>query len=211
MGLVTNVAADSDTFAASIFPAAWTYFGRLESKFPGLYTDNSWRPSDYGYAAWAYDPGVAVNQSIMSTAGQINLVKLKLRSAQSITNAILHCGNTATLTAGQCFAALYQGGTLIGVTASQSTAWQTTGTKIMPLVGGPFNVAAGDIYVAFFANGSVLPTFARTAFSGVGNQGLALANSRFGSDTTNTGRTTTMPGTLGTVSAISEQWWAAVS
>lgn len=209
-GLITNVAADADTIAASVFPPNWTYFGRTQSQIAGFTAAaNIWQPTHYGQIAWAYDPALAINTSV-PTAGTISTVRLKLGAAASITNVVLYVQTGgATLTAGQCFAAIYQGGTLIGVTADQATAWQSSGSKVMPLVGGPFAVAAGDLVVAFYSNGSTQPNFSRASFSGAGNLNLTLAGSRFG--TADTGRTTSMPGTLGTITADSNDYWAGVS
>lgn len=210
-GLITNVLADSDTIPASVFPAAWTYFGRTQSQWPGLSSivSNAWGPSDHGLIAWSYDPSLAAGATIVATGGTICTVRLKLAVAASITKVCLYCTTTSSLTSGQCFAAIYQGGALVGVTADQSGVWNTAGFKAMTLVGGPFSVTSGDVIVAFFANGGPLPTFARAAQLGVGNVNLTLANSRYG--TADTGQTTSMPGTLGTIGASSADYWAAVA
>lgn len=212
-GLVTNVLADGDTIAASVFPSTWTYFGRTQSQWPGLSSiaSSTWSPGDHGLVAWSYDPSLVSSATILGVAGTVYTVRMKLATAASVTNVCLYTTTTATLTAGQCFAAIYQGGTLIGVTADLSGSWNTSGFKESALVGGPFPVTAGDVIVAFFANGGTLPTFARAAQLGIGNVNLSLANSRYGADSVNTARTTSMPGTLGTLTSQSADYWAALS
>lgn len=174
---------------------------------------DTWDAPDHGYIAWAFDPALAVNGVILGTAGTVSVVRLHVPVAATVTNVVLF-GTTAggTLTASQCMAGLYQGGNLIGTTASQATNWQTAGLYTMPLTGGPFQVNAGDVYVAFFANGTTLPSFA-TAGGATGyaiiNAGIAATASRFG--TADTGRTTTLASSLGTIAAAVTAYWAALS
>lgn len=171
-----------------------------------------WLPQDHGLLAWSYDPVIAAASSIMSTAGRVECVRLKMASAAPITNIHLQCATAgATLTSGQCFAAVFQSGALLGVTADQATNWQSTGEKKMALAGGPFPATLADVIVAFYANGTTLPTWARQAGTGPVNANLAAANARYGFDSVNTGRTTSMPSTLGTLAALGLAWWVGVS
>lgn len=167
-------------------------------------------PVDANVLAWAYDPVMAPNSTALATAGTVYVIKIHCPVAISVTNIIMQVVTQgSSLTSGQCFAALYQSGSLLGTTADQATAWGTTGGKTMAISGGAVNVAAGDVYVAVFFNGTTGPAFSRAAnISGI-NGALAAASSRFG--TADTGRTTTMPGTLGTVAALSVSYWAALS
>lgn len=174
---------------------------------------DAWAPADHGMDAWAYDP-VLVSTQTVSVAGTLYAQRLKRRSATSVTNVILHVGTAgSSLTAGQCFAALYTGaGVLVAVTADQSGSWNSTGVKTMALVGGPYALAAGDYYVAYFSNGTTPPSFGRvstTGGSGGANTGLTAPNLRACS--ADTGLTTAMPSTMGaqTVSAI--VGWAAIA
>lgn len=173
---------------------------------------NTWLPADHGLIAWAYDGSQARGALVIPTAGLVHTVRLKIRKATSITN--IHLITTATcasLTSGQCFAGIFQGGTLIGVTADQSTAWLSTGEKKMALASGPFPVAVGDLIVAAYANtAGTLPTFScGSNFLSLLNVNLTAANSRFA--TADTGRTTTFPGTLGALTAASHGIWMGVS
>jgi hypothetical protein len=79
----------------------------------------------------------------------------------------------------------------------------------MPLVGAPIAAAAGDVYVAFFFNGTTGPTLPRSNGNALVNVGLAKASSRYA--TADTGCTTTLAGTLGTLTALSVSYWAGLS
>jgi len=115
----------------------------------------------------------------------------------------------STLTASQCLAGLYQSGTLLGTTADQSTPWSSTGYKTMAISGGAVAVVAGDVYVAFFANGTTLPTLLRGFNNTAVNGSLASPNLRFA--TADSGRTTSFPASMGSQSATALTYWAAVS
>lgn len=179
--------------------------------------DLGWQPGDQGLLAWNYDIGGAASggSTALTTAGTVYVMAVPVRSQISVTNilAVLTV-NGATLTAGQCFAALYAGagGTLIGQTADQASAWGAGAVKVvtMALSGGPFLVQPGIVYVAMWFNGTTGPTFFKTgSSSATANVSLAAAASRFG--TANTSVTTTAPGTLGAVSAASNGYWVALS
>jgi hypothetical protein len=169
-------------------------------------------PGDHGLLAWNYDPVYHSGSagSLLGTAGTIYVMKLHV-PACSVTNVIMYCTTAGnTLTSGQNFAGLYQGGALIGATADQTTAWGSGGLKTMALASGPFTIAAGDAYIAAFSNGSTVPQFARTSnLSALINAGITATASNFGS--ADTGRTSTFPATLGTISAAGNAFWAALS
>ena len=177
-----------------------------------------WAPADNGYISWAYDPAIAASagSAVLATAGKLYVTAVPLRVAQNITNIVtILTGNGGTLTSGQCFAALYQGagGSLLGTTADQATAWGSGAVKVvtMAISGGAVAAAAGILYVAFWFNGTTGPTFFQTNGNAtIVNAGLAAASARWG--TADTGRTTTAPGTLGTITAATApNYWAALS
>lgn len=173
---------------------------------PGL-----WSPSNVGMKAWTFDPANVSGQSPV-TAGALNLSMVYLPDPALITNVVLIVGSAGvTLTASQCFAALYSGaGNLVDVTADQSTAWASTGVKAMALAAGPVSLAAGYYYVGLFSNGSTQPSFSRVLTAAfVANAGTAAPNLRFA--TANTGLTTAMPATLGAQTASGTAYWAALS
>lgn len=173
-----------------------------------------WSALDSNYLAWNYPPTLAASASLLVGAGLVHLMAMKLPKAAQITNVIAYLSNAGvTLTPGQCFAAVYgPDRALLGVSADQAASWVTPGLKVIPLAGGPFFCQPGIIRVALFANGSTMPGFIRNISNAPqANAGLAAANSRWGTDSTNTGRTTTMPATIGTIAAAAADFWAAVS
>lgn len=209
LGNVDNTADAAKTFTESQITGL---VADLAAKYP---TASTYLPSDLGYLAWTQDPNSCRDNSALTTAGRVQLTRLIRVPAGSITNlemCILAAG--ATLTAGQCFAALYSvaTGALLGTTADQAAAWVSTGSKTMPISGGPVSWAGGDLWVAVFYNGTTGPGFLRPPSGASGNGKAAAASARFTRDSTNTGRTTTMPGTLGTL-ALDNTFchWAALS
>jgi hypothetical protein len=191
---ITNLVAD---LAAKV-PIASTYL-----------------PADLGYSAWTQDPNSCRDNSALTTAGRVQLTRLIRVPAGTITN-IEMCVVTigATLTAGQNFAALYSvaTGALLGTTADQAAAWVVAGSKTMAISGGAISWGGGDLWVAVFYNGTTGPAFLRSLSGASANGKAAAASARFTRDSVNTGRTTTMPGTLGTL-ALDNTFchWAALS
>jgi hypothetical protein len=170
-----------------------------------------WAPEDHNLITWTQDPATCAAGQLIPTAGQVQFARIHLPEAKTITNILLFVSAAGvTLTSGQCFAALYNSSkALIAATADQATNWQSTGTKTMALSGGAQALAAGDYLVAFYANGSTLPTMLRGVSQSVVNAGLSASTSRYG--TADSGLTTAMPSTLGTLSGASNAWWAALS
>lgn len=171
-----------------------------------------WSPEDHNLITWTQDPATCAAGQIIPTGGQVQFARIHLPEAKTITNILLFISAAGTsLTTGQCFAALYNSSkALIGTTADQSVAWATTGTKTMALAGGAVACAAGDYFVAFYANSTgTLPTVLRGVSQSVVNAGLSASTSRYG--TADGGLTTAMPSTLGTLSGASNAWWAALS
>lgn len=170
------------------------------------------QPADHGLLAWNYDVSAANgSNTALATAGTLYVQKVFIPANMSVTNIVIYLAAAgSSLTAGQCFASLYQGGTLIGTTADQAASWASTGVKTMALAGGPFSVTAGSAYVALWFNGTTGPAPYRASGTSLFmNIGLSAATSRWG--TADTGRTTTAPGTLGTVAAAGVAYWAALS
>ena len=173
-------------------------------------------PLDHGFAAWAYDPYAAGTNQILSGNGILHLVRIPVRAPRTITNIVLYVGSAgATLTAGACWAGLYDSsGNRLGQTADQATAWTTTGTKTMAIAAGPLTLAEGNYWVAIVATGTTLPQFPRGSNVGgsIINVGLSAANTRFGTYGT-AGTYTTLPATItpASISNNTAAWWAALS
>lgn len=185
---------------------------------PSSITTGGYLPSDAGYIGWSGDPATDIQAgTIMSTAGRLEVVRIKIPAGgQVVTNIVIHLTTSSTsLTAGQCFAALYTGTGAItgggGITADQSTNWLTGGLKVMPLtvaqtVSGPF------AYVGFFANtAGTLPTLSRmTNSSGaIIDAGQSAPAFRFAS--ADTGLTTAPPNNIGTQTAQGTAWWVGLT
>ncbi|MDX6480344.1 MAG: hypothetical protein QOG85_854 [Gaiellaceae bacterium] len=173
-----------------------------------------WIPADHGLLAWNGDVYcLASAGSTLAAAGTIYRVRLHIPEAMSITNIWCYVAVAgSTLTAGQCFCALYQGNTKLGQTADQAAAWVSAGVKTMALTGGPFAVTAGDIDIAVWFNGTTGPALATGGQNAatIMNVGLSLANSRWG--VCDTGITTTAPTNLITPSAaLGRSYWFGVS
>lgn len=176
-------------------------------------TPDVWVPSDYGLLGWSYPPEVVQNNAVVSN-GVVTLIKIKLSTAQTITNVIAHVTTAGSaLTSNQNFAALYNSsGNRLGVTADQSSAWASAGTKIMTLT-TPVSVSAGTYYVALLANASTPPAFGCTTGGSstmIANLGGTGASARFGSVLS---AQTSMPSSF-TPSAVSGSvaaFWAGLS
>jgi len=218
-GTTTYPGTALDTTATDIQPpstqaqsAGTSVFAANAKHVHPVYT---FQASDYGLITMAFDPATATTtNTALTTAGTMYVVKLHVPVPQNITSIDYHLvGGGSTLTSLQCFAVLYQAGLKLGITADQSTNFATAGYYSAAISGGPVAAAAGDAYVGFWFNGTTGPSLLRGLSGGTGaaNLGLAAASSRFG--TANTGLTTsgTAPGTLGTISALTTAYWAALS
>lgn len=167
---------------------------------------------DYGYKAWTFDPIIgfagAGNDAL---GGYLFLTAIPIRANTTVSNIVMQVMTAgATLTSGQCFAGLYSSaGNLLATTASQSTAWASTGFKTMALTGAPVSVSAGVVWVGLFSNGTTLPKFlaAVSTAGGIDVSPSTFKRSAYGS----TGNTTVMPSTWGTVNNHGYVFWAALS
>jgi hypothetical protein len=180
-----------------------------------------WIPSDHGFITWSFDPqqcGTTRNLSVGAAAGTLQLVRLKVPAASTITNIYLWLTVTGTtLTAGQNFVALYNSaGTLLRQSVDQASNWGSGAGLITMALSSPIAVAAGDYYVGLWWNGASGPTVisGETNASGLGafaNVNLSAPNFRFAT-TNDTGLTTTAPGTFGTQTAMQlATYWLALS
>lgn len=205
----SGVTYSSSTPAASSATAPTAGSATTVARSDHSHPRYDWQPADYSLISWAYDP-IAANTSSAPVAGTTYIVRLHMPVATTITNLhLIVSGGGSGMTSGQNFAGLYRSGALIASTSDQSTVWNSSGFKTMALSGGPVAVDAGDVYVAFFANASSMPTFLRgSGFSSI-NLGASSPNIRFA--TTDTGRTTSLANTLGTQTAANTPFWAALS
>lgn len=173
-----------------------------------------WYPSDQGMLSWTHDPANNVGAAILTTAGTVYMFAVPLRQITTVTSVIIGVQAAgATLTAGQNFAGLYDSaGNRVGITADQTTNWQSTGAKVMNLT-APALLQPGMYYVAVVANGTTLPTLTRgitDALGGVMNTNLTAATFRFSFGATGQ---TTLPATITMASRTSVMtcWFAAIA
>jgi hypothetical protein len=167
-------------------------------------------PTIHGYKGWSYDP-VNASGSATCGAGALYAARVSVPSPVSINSVVLFMQAAGvTLTSGQCFAGVWSAanGALIGLTANQSTAWESVGTKAMALTGGPFTVT-GDVYVGWWSNGTTQPKPLMAASGGQVNMGLSAPNFRF--CFFDTGLTTTAPSPLGTATVNVQSFWVAIA
>jgi hypothetical protein len=186
----------------------WSMSGLL------LATALAYRPmAPDGYLAANYDPLAIAGTFTLPTSGVLNLLKLTLPTAQTITNIAVYVGTAgATLTSGQNLLGLYDStGTLRGQTADQTTAWGTSGYKTAALT-SPYAAAAGVYYVGILAKGTTTPAFARTQIldSGLYNGTATGAGLRFASSGS---ALTALPGsvTLSGIAASANTFWAGLT
>lgn len=176
----------------------------------------SWQASDYGLAAMTYDPALIASTIAIPNGGKLYTVMVKVGAATTISTIWVYMSAIGSaLTSGENFAGVWQGigGTRIGITADQSTAWTTSGNVgvlQMPLTGGPLAVSAGDVAVGFYVNGTTGPTLSRANSTSVTNVNTPTNSPRFGISSAT--YTTTPPATLPTLTANNNTtWWVGLS
>lgn len=136
--------------------------------------------SDHAAKAWAYDPTMAVNSTVL-TSGSVQMSKVILRAGATISTIYYNVSSAGvTLTAGQNFVGLYDAaGNQVGVSADQAANWTSTGQKTTALV-TPAVLAAGSYCVAILSNGTTPPGLARATGQGTFvNFGLTTTTARY--------------------------------
>lgn len=182
--------------------------GSLDSRFAA-----SQVPADRGYLAWTQPLWAISATTALPAAGTVNLRRIRRVPAGPVTSILVYLGAAGSgLTSGQCFAALYTAaGALIGQTADQATPWASGGLKTMALTGGPFTVAAGDLYIAAWFNGTTGPSLVRSGFANATLTNIGLASPNLEAATANASVTTTAPSSLGAQTVTTLEWWAALA
>lgn len=184
----------------------------LEALFftnPSAYLkSSSWTEDEIGFKGWTYDPIICSTGAAL-IAGLLYLNRIKMRKSALITGLAINVQAAGiTLTAGQNFAGLWRAdGTLVAITVDQSGTWNSPGYQTMPLVGGPFQLAAGDYYAGLWANGATPPAFFRSTNSGPNMVNGQLTASNFRICTANAALTTTPPNPFGAQNPVSNSPW----
>jgi hypothetical protein len=171
-----------------------------------------WGPAEQwaGLKAAAFDPRLPINAT-GPTAGVISLIEVFVPESFTCSKIHLAIVTTAGVTLANSFAGLYDDqGNLIGVSADQSSSWQSTGAKEISLV-TPVAVQGGRrYYVAILVGSAVtMATFARGGNVATTNAG---APAPFRASTTGSGLTA-LPASisLAGVAASLPAIWAGLS
>jgi hypothetical protein len=176
----------------------------------GVPRNGNMTPADHNLICWSYDPVVASSSAspYNFNSGTARVTLLHVPYATTITNIHTYIQTAGTsITSGQSFAVLYDsaGTTQLGITADQSTAWASTGEKVMALTTPYVMVAPGYVKVLMWSVfGGAAPALARhpaTAATGIVNFGMSSPVLR--ASTADTGLTTTAPSSIGTQTATS--------
>lgn len=159
--------------------------------------------------AWNYDSEVAGTEFLV-TGGTVYLHKIIIPVASTITNILLGvttAGNTLTYAR----AALYNSaGTQVGITASQTTNWASTGSQVMALT-TPYSAAPGTYWVATLTTGTTQPKFAVSpGFRAAYEAGVSGATLRHGANATGQA---SLPATvtLASNTSTSDSMWVGLS
>lgn len=198
-------AAPSSTAPSSGGSSAWAKGDHIHPY------SNGFTAQDFGLLLWNYPIQFAGNSTIPAAAGTLQVVKIPVPVATSITNILVGVTSNGSSDEANCFAALFDGSkNLLAQTSDQSTAWKTQGVKQMALSSAQ-TVSPGYVYVAFWiGSATTLPGFARSSQgASLNNMLLSATNSFF--MTADTGKTTTAPSSLGTFTAINTAYWVGLS
>jgi len=175
----------------------------------------SFLPNDHGYLNWSSNPANCTGGG-NPAAGSVRMVKLpRLPQGYTISSVTAFVSTAGVaLTAGQCFAGIYDSaGTRQGVTADQSAVWNTTGLKNMALT-VPYAVPSqADMWAALLYNGtscSFAVAATVTGFNDLYNANLTAANARY---TIGPAAQTSLPASITMASRTnsSQATWMAVS
>lgn len=169
----------------------------------------SFLPSDHGLSAWTLDP-VTASSSTAPTAGVLYVMKIKVVTASTINSMGMHVATAGAGLTSSYLALLDSAGTRVGVTAAQTTTWQSSGWKVHALTAG-VAVTPGTYYGALLiGSGSTTPPLvARSSASSAVNANLTAPGLRFGASGT---AQTSVPAsvTLSAVAADSTAWFVGL-
>lgn len=173
-------------------------------------------PAAHGYQAWSWDVALTGSTGSVTTAGLQQLVRIPVPQTIVATNVDVIC-STLGATVANCFVGLHtSAGVLIGTSADQSTAFQSTGLKSSALVGGPFTIPGGPdqfVWGAFLCGSAgTMPSLLRVlANSSVAQENANLSAANFRICTNGTGLTALATFTPSANSAtVGLGYWVAI-
>lgn len=178
------------------------------------------QPDDLNFIDWSFDPMFATSTGTVPTSGLLYVQKMRMRTAKTITSIATITGATGTAPTNVGIAVFdANGNEYTGAAATPAPAtWNSLGEHPWTLT-TPAIVAAGAwFYVAFFVNGATSAAILRTNTSGLttaNNAGLSgtAANApatALRSSSANSG-ITTMPSSLGALTAVAQTWWFGIA
>jgi hypothetical protein len=166
-------------------------------------------PTDFGYAAWTYDPIMASN-STAPTGGVLYLSRIQIRSTITVSKVALGVVSVSgmSLTSGQCFIGIYDStGAKVATTADLSATITAAG-EIAVSLASSITLNAGFYWAGILLNGTT-PTIARCQgqINNLGSGQLTSATRRFGSyGSTQTSLPTSL--TLSSIGSVTTQnYW----
>lgn len=179
-----------------------------------------WVAEDNGFLASNFDPALA-NNGLLYTGGFVTATRIWIPETITVTNLVVWVPVAgATLTADQNWGGLYRSdNTLLAKTASQHTAWQSTGLKTMALTaeaGQSLTIPGGQgtwIYAALLANGTTKPSFGGRDIAGASTM-VNLNNTPatgYRSAYQAAGGLTALPATLGALLTYGGPPWFGLS
>lgn len=121
-----------------------------------------WLPSDVGLIAWNFDISLCQASTAAISRGPLYVARVRLTAPARISSIHLLVGTAGVgLISGQCFAALYAPDrTLLRQSVDQSANWMVAGPAVSMLE-SPVDVAAGDHFVGYWAQGTTGPALVR--------------------------------------------------
>lgn len=162
---------DTVTVRSTTVSGTWEVTSRTDKA-----RDAMWKPPDNKLLACNFPPRhITASRLLVTNTYQLN--KVRVPAGVTITNILCYV-TAAGVTLSAAAAAVYEtDGTKVGETASQTTAWQSTGLKTMAL-SSPVAAqdVARDVWVGYAAAGTTLPQMGMSSTFATANFGLAAAD-----------------------------------
>jgi hypothetical protein len=175
------------------------------------------KATDHNLVGWTFDPAMIQAGTVLPTAGLANVARVRALGA-TVTNIHFHfTAGGSVLTAGQCFAALYNdAGALLGagaITADQAANWGSGGFKTCPLTVAQGVTLYGWYRVLWWFNGTTGPTLSRgvNSSSVILNAGMNAPTLRYSSADAGLAAAGTAPANIGAQTGTPTAWWVGLS
>lgn len=136
----------------------------------GVYT-----AAESGYAGWSIDPGLITTASAVAQ-GTLFFTRIKLVVAGPISNVLVPITTQGTSLTNSWVAIYAMDGTQLGVSADQTTSWNTNGGKVVSLITPTASQPVGTtVLAAMLSIGTTGPSIRAGAAVASVNQGLSAA------------------------------------